>query len=79
MKTWHLQKEEDIYNAVKGWGYYLFVCIMKDNSIQLFSGMNDETIDGHINTHVDGLNDDYDDVDDIVWWIEAPEGIYKEE
>ena len=23
------------------------------------------------------LNDEYDDVDDIVWWIEVPKGMYN--
>lgn len=72
VNTWQKQSENDIYDAVKGWGVYRFVCLMKDGTIQLFSGSHDETADGEITTHVDGLNDDYDDVDDIVLWIEIP-------
>jgi len=72
VNTWEKQNESDIYDAVKGWRLYRFVCIMKDGTIQFFNGMNDETADGHINTHVDGLNDDYNDVDDIIAWIEVP-------
>lgn len=72
VNTWKKQNESNIYDAVKDWGLYRFVCLMKDGTIQFFNGMNDETADGHINTHVDGLNDDYDDVDDIIAWIEVP-------
>ena len=68
--TWHLQEKEDIYDAVKYWGLYTFACIMKDGTIQRFSGCLDEDCEGHINVHIDGVNDDYDDVDDIVKWIE---------
>ena len=68
--TWHLQEKEDIYDAVKDCGLYTFACIMKDGTIQRFSGCLDEDCEGHINTHIDGVNDDYDNVDDIVKWIE---------
>ena len=68
--TWHLQEKEDIYDAVKDWGLYTFVCIMKDGTIQKFIGNLDEDYEGHINVHIDGVNDDYDNVDDIVKWIE---------
>lgn len=70
--TWHLQAEEDIYDAVNGWDYYRFVCLMKDNTIQEFSGIRDENYNGEISVYVNGLNDDYDDVDDIVMWTEVP-------
>jgi hypothetical protein len=70
METWHLQEKEDIYDAVKDWGLYKFVCIMKDGTIQRFNGCLDEDCEGHINVHINGINDDYDDVDDIVKWIE---------
>ena len=43
---------------------------MKDGTIQKFTGSRDEDYKGHINTHIDGVNDDYDNVDDIVKWIE---------
>lgn len=70
VSTWHLQEKEDIYDAVKDWGLYKFVCIMKDGTIQRFNGCFDEDCEGHINVHINGINDDYDDVDDIVKWIE---------
>lgn len=67
---WHLQEKEDIYNAVKDWSPYAFACIMKDGTIQRFTGIMDEDCDGHINVHIVGVNDSYDNVDDIVKWIE---------
>jgi len=70
VNIWHLQEKEDIYNAVKNWGLHTFVCIMKDGTIQKFSGCLDEDCEGHINAHIDGVNDNYDNVDDIVKWIE---------
>ena len=69
--TWHLQEKEDIYDAIKDWGNYTFACIMKDGTIQKFNGSLDEDYEGHINVHIDGVNDEYDNVDDIVKWIEA--------
>lgn len=70
IETWHLQEKENIYDAVKDWGLYTFACIMKDGTIQKFTGNLAEDSEGHINVHVDGANDDYDNVDDIVKWIE---------
>lgn len=70
VETWHLQEKEDIYDAVKDWGLYEFICIMKDGTIQRFNGCLDEDCEGHIHVHINGINDDYDDVDDIVKWIE---------
>lgn len=75
MKTiegWHLQEKENIYDAFVGWDCHRFVCLMKDNTIHMFSGINDETYNGEISTHVDCWDDDYDDVDRIVMWIEVP-------
>ena len=69
-ETWHLQEKENIYDAVKDWGHHTFACIMKDGTIQKFTGSLDEDCEGHINVHIDGVNDDYDNVDDIVKWIE---------
>ena len=68
--TWHLQEKENIYDAVKDWGLYSFACLMKDGTIQRFRGMLDENYEGTINAHIYGVNDDYDNVDDIVKWIE---------
>lgn len=70
MDTWHLQEKENIYDAVKDWSLYTFACLMKDGTIQRFNGCLDEDCEGNIDVHIDGVNDDYDDVDDIVKWIE---------
>lgn len=70
VNIWHLQEKEDIYDAVKDWGLYTFLCIMKDGTIQRFNGSLDENSEGHINVHINCVNDDYDNVDDIVKWIE---------
>lgn len=70
VETWHLQEKEDIYDAVRDWGLQTFVCIMKDGTIQRFNGCLDEDCEGHINVHIDGINEDYNNVDDIVKWIE---------
>ena len=70
LDTWHLQEKENIYDAVKDWNLHTFACIMKDGTIQRFSGILDEDCEGHISVHIDGVNDDYDNVDDIVKWIE---------
>lgn len=70
VNTWHLQEKESIYDAVKDWSLHTFACLMKDDTIQKFTGICDEDFEGHINVHIDGVNDDYDDVDDIVKWIE---------
>ena len=68
--TWHLQENENIYDAVKDWNLHTFACVMKDGTIQKFTGNMDEDYEGHINVHIYGVNDDYDNVDDIVKWIE---------
>jgi hypothetical protein len=70
MDTWHLQEKENIYDAVNDWSLQTFVCIMKDGTIQKFTGNLDEDCKGHIHIHIYGANDDYDNVDDIVKWIE---------
>jgi len=68
--TWHLQDKEDIYDAIKDWSVHTFLCIMKDGTTQKFTGNLDEDCEGHINVHIFGDNDKYDDVDDIVKWKE---------
>ncbi len=68
--SWHLQEKEDIYDVVKDWSLHTFACIMKDGTIQKFTGCRDEDYEGNINVHIDGVNDDYDNVDDIVKWTE---------
>lgn len=70
MDTWHLQEKEDIYDAVKDWNLHTFACIMKDGTIQRFTGFRDEDFEGHINTHIDGVDDDICNINDIVKWIE---------
>lgn len=79
LDNWHLQSKEDIYDAVKDWGLYKFVCIMKDGTIQRFNGSLDEDCEGHVHVHIDGVNEDYDNVDDIVYWIEIPTKVQKGE
>ena len=70
--SWKVNSEHDIYDAIVGWDHHRFVCVMSDNTIQIFTGICDETCDGQINPHLDCLNDDYD-TDDIVMWIEVPD------
>ncbi len=70
VNTWHIQEKENIYDAVKNWGLYTFACVMRDGTIQRFTGNLDEDHEGQINVHIDGVNDGYDSVDDIVKWIE---------
>lgn len=70
VNTWHLQEKENIYDAVEDWGLQTFACVMKDGTIQKFTGNLDEDYEGHINVHIYGANNDYDNVDDIVKWIE---------
>jgi hypothetical protein len=70
LDSWHLQEKENIYDAVKDWSLYTFACVMKDGTIQKFTGIMDEDYEGHINVHINGINDNYDNVDDIVKWIE---------
>ena len=70
LDTWHLQEKEDIYDAVKDWSIHIFSCIMKDGTIQTFTGCRDEDCEGHINVHIDGVNYYYDNVNDIVKWTE---------
>lgn len=36
--TWHLQEKENIYDAVKDWSLQTFACVMKDGTIQKFTG-----------------------------------------
>lgn len=52
------------------WSIHRFACLMKDDTIQVFSGIRDKNYDGEIATHIDNA-DDYD-TDDIVMWTEIP-------
>lgn len=67
---WHKESEESIYNSITDWSIHRFACLMKDNTIQVFSGIQDENYNGEISTHIDNA-DDYD-TDDIVMWTEIP-------
>jgi len=71
INTWHLQKNEDIYDAVKDWSIHSFVCLMDDGTVQKFTGIRSECYDGSINTHIDAINDEYG-IDNIIFWIETP-------
>ena len=73
---WHKQSEEDIYDLFPyDWGYHRFLCIMDDGTLQDFRGMQDESADGEISVYINAINDDYDDVDRIIMWIEIPDKI----
>lgn len=72
VKTWHRQSEKDIYDSFNDWSYHTFICLMDDGSVQKFSGICDECGDGTVNKHIDAVDDEYDDVDKIVYWIETP-------
>lgn len=67
---WNTNEGNEILDAVESWDQHRFICIMKDDTIQIFTGICDETYDGEIVQHLDCIND-YD-IDDIVMWIEAP-------
>lgn len=67
---WHKESEESIYNSITDWNIHRFACLMNDDTIQVFSGIQDENHDGEIATHIDNA-DDYD-TDDIVMWTEIP-------
>ena len=69
--TWHLQKNEDIYDAVNDWSLHSFICLMDDGSVQKFTGILSECYDGSVNLHIDATNDEYS-IDNIIFWIEAP-------
>ena len=71
---WNINEENDILDAVLPWDKYRFICIMKDDTIQVFTGICDETYNGEIITHLDCIDDNLDyDIDDIVMWIEVPD------
>ena len=68
--VWHDNNIDDIYDAVRDWGMYRFVCLMTDNTIQVFYGHMDEDDEGHYNLYVDCENDKYG-TDGIVCWCEV--------
>lgn len=74
---WHKQDTDDIYDFIsKDWSLKYFICIMKDKSLVMATGICDEDYSGGVSTYL-GL--DHDDKkyssEDIVWWkeIELPE------
>lgn len=69
---WHKQSDEDIYDSFNDWSLHRFACIMKDGTVQRFTGILDECYDGSINKHVDCDADGFE-CDDIEYWIEFPE------
>lgn len=69
--TWHLQKNEDIYDAVNDWSLHSFICLMDDGSVQKFTGILSECYDGSVNVHIDAVDDECG-VDNIIFWIEIP-------
>ena len=71
-KIWHRQSEKDIYDSFNDWNYHTFLCLMDDGTVQKFSGICDECVDGTVNKHIDAFDDKYDDVDKIVYWVETP-------
>ena len=72
VKTWNRQSEKDIYDSFNDWDYHTFLCLMDDGSVQKFTGICAECVDGTVNKHIDAIDDEYDDVDKIVYWIETP-------
>ena len=73
VNSWHKQSEEDIDDSINDWDLHSFICLMSDGTIQKFTGINDESLDGSINTHLDCVDDNYDwKYDDIIYWIEIP-------
>ena len=71
--TWHLQEEDDIYESFNDWSYHTFACLMKDGSLQKFSGMLDESYDGSVNKHIDWVSDNQG----ILWSVDGDGNIEK--
>lgn len=66
---WNKQEENDIYFAISDWELHNFVCIMKDSQVCTWTGIKDESADGHIETHLVPDKEQYT-IDDIVYWTE---------
>ena len=66
---WNKQEENDIYFAIDDWETHKFVCIMKDSQVCTWTGIKDESADGHIETHLVPDKEQYT-IDDIVYWTE---------
>ena len=69
--TWNKESEYSIYDAIDGWGYHEFACVMSDGTLEEFSGIWDEDYEGHNHLHIDHIGLERD-IDDIVMWIEIP-------
>lgn len=66
---WNKQEENDIHFAINDWETHKFVCIMKDSQVCTWTGIKDESADGHIETHLIPDKEQYT-IDDIVYWTE---------
>ncbi len=66
--TFFEQSDKDIWDHVNDWSSVTFICIMKDNTIQRFSGFLDENYDGEIFPHCDCMTSDDYNTDDIKYW-----------
>lgn len=67
---WNSQSANDIYDSINDWDYHKYVCIMKDDKVCEWRGIQDESYDGEINTYIYPVNDEEYSVDDIVYWTE---------
>jgi hypothetical protein len=70
---WNIENEYSIVMACDSWDSRRFICVMDDNTIQQFFGFIDETSEGEIIPEIYCLNEEYDNIDRIVWWVEAPD------
>lgn len=68
---WNKESEYSIYDAIDDWGYHTFACLMEDNTLQKFTGMWDENINGEHNLYIECENYTYTP-NDIIMWIEIP-------
>lgn len=66
---WNKQEENDIYFSFDDWKFHKFVCIMKDSQVCTWTGIKDESADGHIETHLVPDKEQYT-IDDVVYWTE---------
>ena len=75
--AWNKESENSIYESIDDLGYHVFACIMRDGTLQKFSGMWDEDYYGMTYIDIGDIGCKYS-TDDIVMWIEIPT-IEKEE
>jgi hypothetical protein len=69
--TWNKESEYSIYDAIDDWGYHKFACVMKDGTLEEFTGVWDEDCEDHNHLHIEDITGMYS-TDDIVMWIEIP-------